>query len=421
MSVNKRTIIVAGVFQVFTGFFQVFSQYTMNSPYSRFGIGDLEAPGFVLNQSMGGLGISLRVPNQINILNPASYTAQDTLSSVWDIGLKGAMTKYSTSSRSLKQNNFNFDHLALSATISKHVAISTGLLPFSKTGYDYQETFMFPDSEYMKEEYSGSGNINKFYVGAGFAFLNKKLNIGYNLSYLFGSIANTTYWNMLNTAKEDYGYYAFNHYDLSLSGAVHTFGMQGVIPLSHTSDLTIGLVYEPKSRLSADYVKYLQRGSDTITIAYDTGYYKIPSRFGAGICYSYKDKLTLGIDYVTQDWSKATFIGKKDSLQRYNRLSIGAEYVYDRASYLSYWAKVRFRMGFYYENSYLRMYQKGIDDYGFSLGLAFPLRRTNTFFNVGFEMGKRGTTQNNLIEDNYKRIFVSISLYDFWFFKRKYD
>jgi hypothetical protein len=127
------------------------------------------------------------------------------------------------------------------------------------------------------------------------------------------------------------------------------------------------------------------------------------------------------MDYTWQDWSKATIFNQGDSLRRYSRLSVGAEYVHNRESYTSYLAKVRFRIGAHYENTYVQLNQKGIVDYGVSVGIALPMRRSNTFFHIGFEMGRRGTTSNNLIEDNYKRVFISLSLYDYWFFKRKYD
>ncbi|MCX7985601.1 MAG: hypothetical protein N2662_01495 [Bacteroidales bacterium] len=421
MYTSKRLFSNLAVLLYATLSIPTFAQYTMNSPYSRFGIGDMEFQGFTQNRSMGGSGISLRMPNQINILNPAAATAQDSLSFVWDVGMKGMFTKYRTSSQEVSQKNFNFDHLAFSAAVSNRLAFGAGLVPYSKTGYYYKETFTFPDNERLGIEYTGNGNINRFYLGVGYAFFNKRLSIGYQLSFLFGSITNYTYSAMINSSGKYYGYYSQNYTDFSATGLIHTFGIQGVWPVSSQNSIVVGFVYEPTSRLSSDKKIVIRRGNDTLSFTGDTGYFKIPDRIGIGLGMIMADKLNVGIDYVMQDWSKATIFNRSDSLRQYYRLSIGAEYVYDKYSYTSYWAKVRFRLGAHYENTYLSLYQQGIKDYGVSFGMAFPMRRANTFFHVGFEVGRRGTTSHNLIEDNYKRVFLSLSLYDFWFFKRKYD
>jgi len=399
----------------------VLSQYTMNSPYSRFGVGDMEFQGFTQNRSMGGIGVGLRLPNQINILNPAAATAQDSLSFVWDVGMKGALTTYRNNVAKVNQKNFNFDHLAFSASVSNRIAFGAGLVPYSKTGYNYKEIYTFPDNERMQTEYIGNGNINRFYVGAGYAFFKKKISVGYQLSYLFGSITQTRNTIMIDSKNKTYGYYTDNYIDFSATGFLHTFGIQAVVPVSSQDLLVLGLVYDPATRLSSDRTITLSRGNDTLSYAGDTGYFKIPSRIGIGAGLIVGNRLVLGMDYTWQDWNKATIFNQGDSLRRYSRLSVGAEYVHNRESYTSYLAKVRFRIGAHYENTYVQLNQKGIVDYGVSVGIALPMRRSNTFFHIGFEMGRRGTTSNNLIEDNYKRVFISLSLYDYWFFKRKYD
>ena len=56
------------------------AQSDVNSIYSRFGIGDLNDQRMSAQTGLGGLSIGLRMPNTINMVNPASYTAIDTLS-----------------------------------------------------------------------------------------------------------------------------------------------------------------------------------------------------------------------------------------------------------------------------------------------------------------------------------------------------
>ena len=67
-------------------------------------------------------------------------------------------------------------------------------------------------------------------------------------------------------------------------------------------------------------------------------------------------------------------------------------------------------------------------DYAITLGAGFPLRKikvgetySQSIINVGFEIGQRGTTENQLIQEKYFKAVVGITLNDRWFIKRKYD
>src|SRR5215470_15167865 len=46
-----------------------------NSPYSRYGLGDVAPSGNVVNRGMGGVSAAYADPFSINFTNPASYSA----------------------------------------------------------------------------------------------------------------------------------------------------------------------------------------------------------------------------------------------------------------------------------------------------------------------------------------------------------
>ena len=50
------------------------AQNNTNSPYTRFGYGDLGERSFGAGRAIGGVGYGLRSPKQINPMNPASST-----------------------------------------------------------------------------------------------------------------------------------------------------------------------------------------------------------------------------------------------------------------------------------------------------------------------------------------------------------
>ena len=79
-----------------------------------------------------------------------------------------------------------------------------------------------------------------------------------------------------------------------------------------------------------------------------------------------------------------------------------------------------YRVGTHYSNTYMKSYGYQINEYAFSAGLGFPFKN-NTKFNVGYEWGSRGTTSNGLIKENFGILSLSLSFYDFWFIRRKYN
>ena len=100
-------------------------------------------------------------------------------------------------------------------------------------------------------------------------------------------------------------------------------------------------------------------------------------------------------------------------------MSIGGFYTPKYNSIASYWNRVTYRAGFVYKNLGLVVNDTEIDDIGMSFGVSLPLGLKISNFNMGFELGKRGTTENNLVLENYYNFRLSISLNDKWFGKRR--
>ena len=71
-----------------------YAQSGTNSPYSQYGIGVLsENPG-AQSRGMNGLGIGFHENNQVNFLNPASYSSIDSLSFIFDAGASAQITQF---------------------------------------------------------------------------------------------------------------------------------------------------------------------------------------------------------------------------------------------------------------------------------------------------------------------------------------
>ena len=72
MQKRINLIIVSGIL-LFSST-SMMAQNGTNSPYTRYGYGELANRSFGAGRSMGGVGIGLRSSRQINPMNPASYS-----------------------------------------------------------------------------------------------------------------------------------------------------------------------------------------------------------------------------------------------------------------------------------------------------------------------------------------------------------
>ena len=148
----------------------------------------------------------------------------------------------------------------------------------------------------------------------------------------------------------------------------------------------------------------------------------MPLTYGIGLSYTTKDKLEINADYIHQGWSNASFFGQTNKiLTNLDRFALGAEFVPDKYSIRSYFNRVAYRAGFKVEKSYLMLNGQQINDIGISFGVGLPVYRSASTINMSAEIGKRGTTSNNLIREYYSKLTISINLYDIWFVKRKFD
>ena len=137
--------------------FPAFSQdgtYGSYSPYSIYGIGDISKEGTAFNKSMGGVGIATRNRRFINILNPASVTARDTLAFMADFGIYEKNTAFRQGDVKSAKNTFNVYDFVMSFPIWRSSAFMVGITPFSDMGYD------FSSYETDKDIIGNVGNIN---------------------------------------------------------------------------------------------------------------------------------------------------------------------------------------------------------------------------------------------------------------------
>lgn len=149
----------------------VFAQSGTNSPYSQYGLGVLSDQTSGFNRGMNGLGLGFRESNQVNFINPASYSSMDSLMFLFDAGLSGQITSFTENEKTLNANNADFEYVVAGFRAFKHVGVSFGILPYTNIGYNYSVSDYLDGDRNMvyTNSYSGSGGIHQvyFWIGLG--------------------------------------------------------------------------------------------------------------------------------------------------------------------------------------------------------------------------------------------------------------
>jgi len=422
---NKHLLLVLSLL-IFAQFAN--SQNNTNSPYTRFGYGDISDNNNGEQKAMGGVSIGSRSSSSINTVNPASYSSVDSMTFMFDIGSAALLSRFKDGNGSTSKFNANLEYITMQFPLSKTMGFSAGVLPYSFSGYDFRKdsvilnntnTSAF-DSINTTRSFIGSGGFTQVYTGLSIKLL-KHLSLGVNAYYMFGNIYNyrDLSFNSMTTntiSSANYPESTQSNY-ITAHNFRFRFGAQYFTSVANKHDLTIGLIYENKTALSSKYTQ-MNTGVLSDTTTTNPGF-QLPTIYGVGINYCYNRKLTIGIDYSMQEWKNAQYFGKTDSLNNRSKLAIGIEYQpnYNGRKFSD---RVRYRAGFNITDPYYNLGTSQPKNYSLTCGLGLPLynRANNTIsmLNASIEYGKIGSS---VLSEEYFKFNFNITFNEHWFMKRK--
>jgi len=397
------------------------------SPYSFYGIGELKFKGTVENKSMGGLSV-YSDSIHLNLLNPASLGKLKL--TTFTIGANQKFTDLKSTNNSASASNTTFDYMAVGLPMGK-LGMSFGLLPYTsvgyKTGFSNYQTATAGDGRY-----EGNGGINKAFIAAGYS-INDNLSLGVDVNYNFGKIHNEA---ILITDLQ-YDIQEIN--ESRLSGLAFNFGATYNKMINEKLQLVTGLTYSPEVSLSSDNTRELSTivfNANGVAIPRDTKEtnlkalgledtkFKLPSKLTIGTGLGKPKKWFAGIDYTnlgTGTLGNLTFNNTNVTYKNANKVAIGGFYIPKYNSLTNYLSRVVYRTGVRFENTGIVVQNEDINEFGISFGVGLPVGRKFSNVNIGFEYGSRGTTNNNLVKEEFFNLNLSLSFNDKWFQKRKID
>ena len=412
------------------------------SPYSFLGIGDLKFKGTTENRSMAGMSI-YSDSIHLNLQNPAAYgNLQFT---TYTLGASFSQLKLESSAGTDKGSSTALDYLAIGFPITKKMGIGFGILPFSSVGYNFEgigETGI-ASAPNKFAQYEGEGGLNSVFLSLGYKITNN-FSVGATVNYNFGNIKNqnTEFLGELNDEGEfvrTLNYGTRSNDESKLSGLNYNLGAYYKTKFNEKLSLTTSLTFSPKSDINSTNSRQIvalnvsSTGGEIISPGQidqvDLGNRRkteltLPTKIGLGAGLGQKNKWFAGLEYTLQnnsDFGNGLTTIENVNYENGSKLSLGGFYVPKYNSFTSYWERVTYRAGIRYEDTGIMIRNESINDFGISFGLGLPVGRSLSNLNVGFEFGKRGTTDSGLIKENYANFHISLSLNDKWFIKRKYN
>ena len=383
------------------------SQNNTNSPYTRFGYGEINDNIAGGQRAMGGVSVGVRNGYTINTVNPASYSAVDSMTFMFDMGASGLISTFTDNTGSNTKNNANLEYITMQFPITKSLGFSAGVQPYSFMGYSFKSSTLIrleTDSFISKQYHNGLGGFNQVYAGLSGKFLNH-FAFGINAYYLYGSISNNK--SLVNSFASDS---TVETNSIKAHNFRLRYGIQYFNTFAEKHDLTVGLIYEQKTALKGSFQSMFK---DTTSIEG----FEIPALYGAGLYYTYDKKLSTGLDYTFQNWKDIKYFGTTGTLENRSKIAWGAEYLPNYRG-RNYYERVRYRVGCNISDAYITVGTQSLPkNLGLSLGFGLPLRNTATILNTSFEYGKIGTT--SLLQEDFYKLTFNIVFNEHWFFKRK--
>lgn len=407
----------------------------INSPYSRYGLGDLVPSQNILNRAMGGAAAAYSDVQTVNFLNPASYSR--LVYTTVDIGLdfEGRTLRESEGVRSLTSSYISPSYLQIGIPIKRNVwGMNIGLRPLSKINYKINNNIRKDGIDSVQYLYEGGGGTYQAYLGTGFG--TKSFSVGFNFGYLFG---NKEYSTKTIFQNDTVAYASAKFSDTtSFGGVFFNAGAQYTFKLAKDLRLKLGVYGQLQNTLKGSrstvretYEFNPSRGDVPIDSVYalrdQSGDINFPAFYGFGFSLDKEANWQVNADFSVQQWDDYRYYGEKDAVKNSWQVRVGGQFI-PNIKGKSYWGVVAYRLGFYAGPDYISV-DRNLPRYAATFGFGFPVGKygmyrlysnQTTTINTSFEIGARGNRQNNVRESFY-RISIGLSLSDIWFLKNKYN
>lgn len=400
------------------------------SPYSSLGVGDLRQVRTVENQSMGGLGIYTDSIH-LNLNNPAALGKLGA--TVYTAGMSHQELRLETFDDAQNSSVSNLNYLAIALPIKlQRAGLAFGIKPYSSVGYNLEQFSSNSEGGEIIRSFTGSGGLNQAFLSFGFA-ITPELHIGATGNFNFGrvtyrrvQIEEGVVFGTLDERISEINGFDFN-YALTYQPRItdkHT------LFLSARAETQRNLVSTNEQRIET-FVPSNGRTIESINVNLDEDFLrfteiKVPTTYSLGAGIGEDKHWFVGAEYSMQqfsDFQNVFLQGDNVAFEDASSIAIGGYFIPNYLSLDSYFSRIVYRAGFRLDNTGYIVNDKPLEDFGITFGLGVPLGGDfSSLFsnlNLGFELGRRGTTMNSLVRESYFKVNLGLSFNSRWFQKRQ--
>lgn len=406
-----------------------------NSPYSRFGLGNLVSTDFGALDGMGGIAAAYNANNALNISNPASLGFLNTTS--FEAGLFSKMSWLESGNENAFFADGNLTHLALGFPLQNpinqitkvkkspwHWSAAFGLLPYSRVNYEVQTETVLENIDTVAYQFSGTGGLYQLFLSNGIR--HNDFSFGFTVGYVFGQISQ----NRISFFRDiDNSFSNILDDDINHSGFIWNLGVQQRIPLKNQVNLTLGATFNSNMNISARSQSLNRRfntfyGYDTIAAnSSSQSTVTLPLEFSLGATLSKDRKWLLGVDYSATQWANYNHPLKQETLSNAYRVGLGGGYTPDYNAVNRYFKKVTYRAGAFYQLDPRSSDGEQLNQYGVNLGMGLPIilpkKGKVGDANLSIEAGRFAYASS--ISEQYLVFKAAFSFNDnSWFYKREF-
>lgn len=431
---HKGLVILLGILVISTQ--SAFAQSTNDgSIYSRYGLGELRSFPSSQIQAMGGGGTGVWSYNFVNFSNPGSWSYQDPTRAAAGVRFDRIVATDGTNSTKRSMTAGALNAFQLSFPIIRHrLGLAFTFEPYSRVNYIVQtvgQSITDPtilDSTLFEINYEGNGGLQKIRGGLGYRF-SPNLSVGASVDFIFG----------ITEEAQRTRFLSLNYQETLVATSTRQIGLSGTLGLLYTKsqifresdNISLGATLTLPTALDGNRSIVLGKSLDRDTLGVTLkGTTDLPLGTSFGVAYQNDFRWTFVADVRYEPWSKFksdlfypgyNVVEGTSSFSDRLRVSAGAEWIPAGADFLeSYVKRIGYRLGVYYDQAYVSPSQDvDLNTIALTGGFSFPTMLPGSRFDLNFEIGRRGTTSHNLVQDLFYGFSATLNVGERWFLDRK--
>ena len=407
------------------------AQSISNSPYAAYGIGDVKYDNTIETTSMGGISTAYisDFTGNFNFGNPANNSNLELTSIRLEATNENNYFKTDYNNTKSTKHSTYLSNISIAFPISSKVKMGFLYQPYSSKSYDIVHTDEISTDNYHINRFKGSGTLNTAQAALSYK-INSNFAVGAKANFYFGNLYDLNEFST-NTAELVNGYETKN----SIKNFNFTLGTSYQSVDRNDHKLTIGATatFGNTSNMTTEYTNSTYYYSD-VDVKANVNVIEqrkissnnlLPLQASVGVGYGSENQWFVSGQVDYKKGESVSYFGSTFDYQDSYRISAGGWYLPNYNNFRSYFSRVVYRYGAFYEKGSIEIAGTSINKMGISAGVMLPFKNSSitrmSGLEIGVELGKRGTVKNNLINQNFVNLKVGFNFADRWFRKQLYN